>query len=87
MKAVVAALNQEKALVGAYSVITNLRIDLFEALVVVVSRVPTARPPQSAANSIIHGIILNQFCQKYFCDTLLHREAMRHQAPRRGWQI
>ena len=33
MKAVVAALNQEKALVGAFSVITNLRLDLFEALV------------------------------------------------------
>ena len=27
-----AAFNQEKALVGAFSVITNLRIDLFEAL-------------------------------------------------------
>ena len=34
MKAVVAAFNQEKALVGAFSVITNLRIKLFEALVV-----------------------------------------------------
>ena len=34
MKAVVAAFNQEKALVGAFSVITNLRMDLFEALVV-----------------------------------------------------
>ena len=33
MKAVVAAFNQEKALVRAFSVITNLRIDLFEALV------------------------------------------------------
>ena len=33
MKAVVAALNQEKALVGAFSVITNLRMELFEALV------------------------------------------------------
>ena len=32
--AVVAAFNQEKALVGALSVITNLRMDLFEALVV-----------------------------------------------------
>ena len=32
MKAVVAAFNQEKALVGAISVITNLRMDLFEAL-------------------------------------------------------
>ena len=33
MKAVVAAFNQEKALVGAFSVITNLRIELFQALV------------------------------------------------------
>ena len=32
MKAVVAAFNQEKALVGAFSVTTNLRIELFEAL-------------------------------------------------------
>ena len=31
MKAVVAAFNQEKALVGAFSVITNLRMELFEA--------------------------------------------------------
>ena len=33
MKAVAAAFNQEKALVGAFSVITNLRMDLFEALI------------------------------------------------------
>ena len=33
MKAVVAAFNQEKALVGAFSVIMNLRMELFEALV------------------------------------------------------
>ena len=32
MKAVVAAFNQEKALVEAFSVITNLRMQLFEAL-------------------------------------------------------
>ena len=32
MKAVAAAFNQEKALVGAFSVITNLRMELFEAL-------------------------------------------------------
>ena len=32
MKAVVAAVNQEKALVGAFSVITNLWLDLYEAL-------------------------------------------------------
>ena len=36
MKAVVAAFNQEKALVGAFSVITNLRMELFEALFQVV---------------------------------------------------
>ena len=34
MKEVVAAFNQEKALVGAFSVITNLRMELFEALVI-----------------------------------------------------
>ena len=38
MKAVVAAFNQEKALVGAFSVITNLRMELFEALQVIVIR-------------------------------------------------
>ena len=32
MKAVVAAFNQEKALVGAFSVITNLQMELLEAL-------------------------------------------------------
>ena len=32
VKAVVAAFNQEKALVGAFSVITNLRMEIFEAL-------------------------------------------------------
>ena len=32
MKAIVAAFNHEKALVGAFSVITNLRMELFEAL-------------------------------------------------------
>ena len=38
MKAVVAAFNQEKALVGAFSVITNLRMELFEALLATVLR-------------------------------------------------
>ena len=33
MKALVGAFNQEKALVGAFSVITNLRMNLFKALV------------------------------------------------------
>ena len=38
MKAVVAAFNQEKALVGAFSVITNLRMELFQALVLTEAR-------------------------------------------------
>ena len=33
MKALVGAFNQEKALVGAFSVVTNLRMELFQALV------------------------------------------------------
>ena len=37
MKAVVAAVNQEKALVGAFSVITNLRMELFETLMWILS--------------------------------------------------
>ena len=41
MKAVVAAFNQEKALVGAFSVITNLRMDLrFKLYYSVVNFVP-----------------------------------------------
>ena len=35
MKAVIAAFNQEKALVGAFFVITNLRMELFGALVTI----------------------------------------------------
>ena len=53
VKAVVAAFNQEKALVGAFSVITNLRMDLFEALQLPltftrspVSRVAVSSPAQ-----------------------------------------
>ena len=37
MKAVVAAFKQEKALVGAFSVITNLWMELLEALVLSVA--------------------------------------------------
>ena len=33
VKAVIAAFNQEKALVGAFSVITNLWMELFQALI------------------------------------------------------
>ena len=41
MKVVVDAFNQEKALVGAFSVITNLRMDLFQALVLSVCLLQT----------------------------------------------
>ena len=33
MKALVGAFNQDKALIGAFSVIPNLRMDLFQAVV------------------------------------------------------
>ena len=53
MKAVVAAFNQEKALVGAFSVITNLRMQLFEALLTLLPPLtcprPTAARPSAAA--------------------------------------
>ena len=56
MKAVVATFNQEKALVGAFSVITNLRMELFEALVMNLAARVTARsaPVGASSVSIIH---------------------------------
>ena len=56
MKAVVAAFNQEKALVGAFSVITNLRMELFEALVISIvtsAAVITWGCAQSAVEQIV----------------------------------
>ena len=53
MKVVVAAFNQEKALVGAFSVITNLRMELFEALVTTPRLVSTQlRAGDSSQNKI-----------------------------------
>ena len=46
MKAVVAAFNQEKALVGAFSVITNLRMELIEALL------PGLQPPPCSCDLV-----------------------------------
>ena len=43
MKAVVAAFNQEKALVGAFSVLTNLRMELFQALMETLLEMALAR--------------------------------------------
>ena len=51
MKAVVAAFNQEKILVGAFSVITNLRMDLFEG-----------RPPQPGDKNL--GNLRRKFCKE-----------------------
>ena len=48
MKAIVAAFNQEKALVGAFSVIMNLRMDLFQALVSSVDISTTWDPDREA---------------------------------------
>ena len=48
MKAVVAAFNQEKALVGAFSVFTNLWMELFETLLEVPLSVPGPRLEEEA---------------------------------------
>ena len=67
VKAVVAPFNQEKALVGAFSVITNLRMDLFKALLV---------SPLLAAGGGGGDHILEHFLSKQ------HDEAeARHPAP------
>ena len=55
MKAGVAAFNQEKALVGAFSVIANLRMELFGALVTMVYHAP---PPHMAGAKFMLGQVL-----------------------------
>ena len=47
MKAVVAAFNQEKALVGAFFVLTNLRMELFQALLETSETVETCPGPMA----------------------------------------
>ena len=64
MKVGVAAFNQEKALVGAFSVITNLRMELFEALVTFRPRLATTQT-QAKQNKIC-WIHLEQTAQKSF---------------------
>ena len=60
MKAVVAAFNQEKALVGAFSVITNLRMEFFQALVlyhqIVVPDVPVCVRSGQRVEVPLHGV-------------------------------
>ena len=55
MKAVVAAFNQEKALVGAFSVITNLRMELFEALAVMCNVIKVAGLQKQIKQGIFNG--------------------------------
>ena len=53
MKAVVAAFNQEKALVGAFSVITNLRMELFQALIFTIVFIPAGITMLVSRTSVI----------------------------------
>ena len=58
MRAVVAAFNQEKTLVGAFSVITNLRMELFQALLNTRAAVPDTSTNLSWADRSQKGFIL-----------------------------
>ena len=58
MKAVVAAFNQEKALVGAFSVLTNLRMELFQALIAT-PQLSSAQPLELNLSIVVHLLI---FC-------------------------
>ena len=53
MKALVGTFNQDKALVGAFSVITNRRMELFQALVIYVT--PAAQHLQLRTLSRLHA--------------------------------
>ena len=56
MKALVGAFNQEKAIVGAFSVITKLRMQLFEALLVTVHLQPGVPPVRHHdVVEVVHG--------------------------------
>ena len=55
MKAVVAAFNQEKALVGAFSVLTNLRTELFQALLSIVHALDQSETSTSWTNDSSPG--------------------------------
>ena len=55
MKALVGAFNQEKALVGAFSVITNLRMELFVALVPGPGRARQPRPLLRPVQPVVVG--------------------------------
>ena len=56
MKAVVAAFNQEKVLKGAFSAITNLRMELFEALPVDVGAAEAGGEVGAGAGAVLGGV-------------------------------
>ena len=66
MKAVVAAFNQEKALVGAFSVITNLRMELFEAL----TPTPSHLVQQGGGRHYELGLTVHQLPVNLLCNTV-----------------
>ena len=66
MKAVAAAFNQEKALVGAFSVITNLRMELFEALVQL-NQLSPALQCITAATTLLSGDPVTDYWSPIHC--------------------
>ena len=100
MKAVVAAFNQEKALVGAFSMITNLRMDLFETLevtqvwdhvriliVVALCKLLPAETEagfQSAVKSLVKPLPRPQW--KQCGHSKMKTTACRRAVRRNGWQ-
>ena len=89
MKAVVAAFNQEKALVGAFSVITNLRMELFEALVFTQSlaqlRGRGPRQPSLLVYIIRHIFARVRGAALHSLHTVLPHHALRqHRGPGQG---
>ena len=80
MKAVVAAFNQEKALAGAFSMITNLRMELFEALLrlpLVVTNAVMSSSAWSGAMSDGDGITIIVITRPCHADYLLSRGVTR----------
>ena len=61
MKALVGAFNQEKALVGAFSVIMNLRMELFEALLMT----DTSHVKQRADSADIVRVTVSIIVQRF----------------------
>ena len=65
MKAVEAAFNQEKALVGAFSVLTNLRMELFQALMWTRTKQLLLMRPKLGRDMCVCGCYGHRFHFKY----------------------